>query len=40
MGEFNDYFKENGISHEITVPYSPEQNGKAETVNRTIMGPI
>ncbi len=40
MREFDDCFKENGISHEVTAPYSPEQNGKAERVNRTIMGPV
>lgn len=37
MGEFNDYFKENNISHEITAPYSPGQNEKAKRINRTIM---
>ena len=40
VGEFDDYLKENGITHEVTAPYSPEQNGKAERVNRTIMGPV
>ncbi len=38
MGEFNDCLKENGISHEVTAPYSPKQNEKAEKVNRTIIG--
>ncbi len=40
MEEFDDYFKENGISHEVTAPYSPKENRKAEKVNRTIMGPV
>ena len=40
MGEFDDYLKEGGIIHEVIAPYSPEQNGKAERVNRTIMGPV
>ena len=40
MGEFDDYLKENGITHKVTVPYSPEQNGKAERVNHIIMGPV
>ena len=40
MGKFDDYLKENSVSHEVTVSYSLEQNGKAERVNRTIMGPI
>src|SRR5438874_2671899 len=31
------YLKENGISHEKTAPYSPDQNGVSERVNRTIM---
>ena len=36
-GDFETYLIENGIHHEITAPYSPEQNGKAERLNRTIM---
>ncbi len=40
MGELDDCFKKNSISHEVTSPYSPEQNGKAERVNRTIMSPV
>lgn len=39
-GEFDAYLKENGIYHESTAPYSPEQNGKAERLNRTVMGPV
>ncbi len=35
-GKFDDHFQENGISHEVTIPYSPEQNGKAERVNTII----
>ena len=26
----NEYYKEHGIIHETTAPYSPEMNGKAE----------
>ena len=40
MEEISDYLPKNGISHEVTAPYSPEQNGKANRVNRTIMGPV
>ncbi len=40
MGEFDDFLKENGISHEVAASYSPEQNGKAKRVNRIIMGPV
>jgi transposase InsO family protein len=34
---FVKYCAEKGISHEFTSPYSPEQNGVAERLNRTIM---
>ena len=41
-GEYtsNDFFKfcsEKGISHQFTVPYSPQQNGVPERMNRTFM---
>jgi hypothetical protein len=31
------YFKSKGIQHETTVPYSPEMNGAAERLNRTLL---
>ena len=31
------YFKDNGIVHQTTAPYTPEQNGVAERLNRTLM---
>jgi hypothetical protein len=31
------YFKSKGIVHETTAPYTPEQNGRAERLNRTLM---
>ena len=34
---FNDFCKERGIMREPTIPYTPQQNGKAERLNRTIM---
>ena len=40
MREYNEYFKENSIIHNVTALYSPKQNGKAERVNSTIMGPV
>ena len=35
--ELSDYFKSKGILHQRTVRYTPEQNGAAERLNRTIM---
>ena len=35
--EFEAYLKSKGIHHELTVPHSPEQNGVAERMNRTLM---
>ena len=35
--EFETYLKQNGIRHERTVPKTPEQNGVAERMNRTIV---
>lgn len=34
--EFEQYLKSQGIHHELTVRYSPQQNGVAERYNRTI----
>ena len=34
---FDDYLKERGTQDERTVPYTPEQNGIAERMNRTLM---
>lgn len=31
------YMKERGITLETTVPYTPEQNGRSERNNRTIV---
>ena len=35
--EFESFLKENGIVHQLTVPYNPVQNGVAERMNRTVM---
>ena len=35
--EFEDYLKSEGVRHECTVPKTPEQNGVAERMNRTLM---
>ena len=36
-GEFDQYLKSEGIRHELTVPKSPQQNGVAERLNRTLI---
>ena len=35
--EFKDYLKEEGVRHELTVAKTPEQNGVAERMNRTVV---
>lgn len=35
--EVEDYLSLNGIQHQLSVRYSPQQNGVAERMNRTIM---
>ena len=35
--EFTSYLKEKGIAHQLTVPYTPQQNGVAERMNRTLV---
>ena len=35
--DFKTYLESKGIHHELTVPYSPEQNGVAEQMNRTLV---
>lgn len=31
------YLEDNGIVHEKTIPYSPQQNGRAERLNKTLV---
>ena len=38
--KFQDYLKSEGISHQRTVPKTPEQNGVAERMNRTLVETI
>ena len=33
--EFDSYLEANGIARELTIPYTPQQNGVAESANRT-----
>jgi transposase InsO family protein len=35
--EFESYLEKHGIKHEMTVAYTPEQNGVAERRNRTLV---
>jgi transposase InsO family protein len=35
--EFRDYTENLGIVHQVTAPYTPQQNGVAERLNRTLM---
>ncbi len=35
--EFKSYLQEHGIQHQLTVAYTPQQNGVAERMNRTLM---
>lgn len=36
-GEFSKFLSENGITHQLTVPNTPQQNGICERANRTIV---
>ena len=38
--EFEDYLTKHGIQHELTVPKTPQQNGVAERMNRTLVESI
>ena len=35
--QFENFLKDNGIKHELTIPKTPEQNGCAERMNRTLV---
>ena len=35
--EFTNYCKENGITRQLTAPYSLQQNGIVERKNRTVL---
>jgi transposase InsO family protein len=35
--QVEDYLDEEGIKHEFSAPYTPQQNGVAEIKNRTLI---
>ena len=35
--EFESFLKEEGITHQLTIPYNPAQNGVSERMNRTLV---
>jgi transposase InsO family protein len=35
--EFSKHLEQSGIRHELSVPYTPQQNGGAERLNRTLL---
>ena len=35
--QFQEYLRSEGVRHELTVPKTPQQNGVAERLNRTLM---
>ena len=35
--EFEAYLKTEGVRHELSIPKTPEQNGTAERMNRTLV---
>jgi transposase InsO family protein len=35
--EFSIFYKENGIIHQMTIPYTPQHNGFAERKNMTLV---
>ena len=35
--QFENYLKAEGIRHKLTVPKTPQQNGVAEQLNRTLV---
>lgn len=36
-GKFDKFLRERGIRHEVTAPYTPEQNGMSERMNRSLV---
>ena len=38
--DFEKYLQENGIKHQTTVPYNPQQNGVVERMNMTLLNMV
>ncbi len=38
--EFNSFYREKGITRDLSAPYAHEQNGLAERINRTILNKL
>jgi hypothetical protein len=38
--EWQGFYRETGIRHELTVPYTPQQNGLSECGHRTLTGSV
>ena len=38
--DFERYLQDNGIKHQTTVPYSPQQNGVVERMNITLLNMV
>lgn len=36
--EFNEFCAQEGVKRQMTVPYTPQQNGATERKNKTIVG--
>nr|GEV23235.1 retrovirus-related Pol polyprotein from transposon TNT 1-94 [Tanacetum cinerariifolium] len=37
LNEFEDFIRQQGVIHQVTVPYSPQQNSISERKNRTVI---
>lgn len=35
---FNKYFRDNGIQHQLTAPYTPQLNGVSERMKTSLIG--
>ncbi len=35
--QFKEYLSQHGIEHQLTIAYTPQQNGVAERMNRTLL---